>query len=129
MCLSLHRLSVVSDQSAVSSSRASCPARQRGLILSQREGEFMAPRRPGSPHPFCPPSAPPHVSTFPQPPSKECHGSLCVNRQPTEMYSRITHISASHSQVQKYPDALVIDISVTRLRSHVCVYTQLNATS
>lgn len=54
----LQSLPVLSDQSAVSSSRASCPARQRELLLSQREGGIYGSMQAGGHCTLLPPFLP-----------------------------------------------------------------------
>lgn len=98
---------VCGDQSAVSSPRASCPARQRRPLLSQRKagGGFTAPCGPGSPHPPPPPS---------------------LNLPATPLQRSATGASVSTgSQVHKYLNPLPhsstdIHVSITRLQSCMC---------
>lgn len=60
---------------------------------------------------------------FPQPPSKECHRSLCVNRQPAawDVRQNHSHVCISFTST-KIPKPL-------HAYSHICVYTCLAISS
>lgn len=90
-------------RSAVSSPRASCPARQRGLLLSRREGGIYGSMQTGV---TTPPPPPPQPSRNPlQRSATGASVSTGSQRQlQRETYSRITDISTSLSQVHKYPN-------------------------
>lgn len=107
----LKRLPVCAAWSAVSSPRASCPARQSGL-LSRREGEFTT---LAGIHAGWVTAPPPQASRNPHQRSATgssvSTGSLTLTH--SEMKSRVTQISASYSQVHKYPHYMNINSAFT----------------
>lgn len=107
-----HSPSVVSDQSAVSSSCASCPARQRGLVPSQREGEFTAPCGPGSPHP--------HASNL-----RPSHNPLQRECQQCETCSRVSFTSTKIPQTSPLLTPRWHPRLNHTLLSHICVQCTL----